>query len=534
MSAGICRIKWVCAAAIPLWLIGWRGHLEIIQRSGFIPMGGVIYPDDPLFGAKMLTTSSFFIGIASSLYILLKPGKHLDLGQARFSVAVVALGILLCEGLHVGFTFGREPVHYTSYSLGMLVALSLSPLGLKALITLLLAGFLIPLAVAFNFYPTPSQEFYASYLLLASTPISFGIIGILVNQWHWRDFRAKWLVDLRLARRTRQLERQQQIIEAQKAESELQKLDAERRGQQLLNALSSALTRPVAEEYRQSGQFTPAMKTVCVIACDAVGFSETCAKLQPGRVVDELRKFFTVFDAACLRVQVEPLRAQGDSRIALAGLWNDDPSLIHQAVINAVLAMIDFRSALPSPHDPHEGSTPPPMVLWPARIGITLGSTFIGVINTTSDHAAAAAEGNPASPEEHIHEGRLWFDVWGDTVNVAARLEQSAPPNGILVRESVLWETRGLFDHGPLHSIQIKNTTIPDCAEIYGICAAYRDEHGKPNDAFWKVYHARDMSPAKPNPEGTLHRDDRPSGKVAPIHRDDAHYNAHAADMLNR
>jgi len=63
--------------------------------------------------------------------------------------------------------------------------------------------------------------------------------------------------------------------------------------------------------------------------------------LQPGRVVDELRKFFTVFDAACLRVQVEPLPRQGDSRIALAGLWNDDPSLIHQAVINAVLAMID-------------------------------------------------------------------------------------------------------------------------------------------------------------------------------------------------
>jgi len=82
--------------------------------------------------------------------------------------------------------------------------------------------------------------------------MSFGVIGILVNQWQWRTS-GKMLVDLRLARRTRQLEHQQQIIEAQKAESELQKLEAERRGQQLLSALSSALTRPVAEEYQQSG-----------------------------------------------------------------------------------------------------------------------------------------------------------------------------------------------------------------------------------------------------------------------------------------
>lgn len=495
-------------------------------------MGGVILPGDPVSGAKALIALSFLVGIISCLYILLKPGKHLSLSQARFSVVVVALGILLCEGLHVGFTFGREALHYTSYSLALLVALSLSPLRLSALISLLLVGLLIPLAIAFSLYPAPSQEFFISSTLRSSTPMSFGVIGILINQWHWRDFRAKWLVDLRLARRTRQLERQQQIIEAQKAESEFQKLDAERRGQQLLSALSSALTRPVAEEYQQSGEFTPAMKTVCVIACDAVGFSETCAKLQPGRVVDELRKFFTVFDAACLRVQVEPLRAQGDSRIALAGLWNDDPSLIHQAVINAVLAMIDFRSALPGVNGMQNDQADMPKVLWPARIGITLGSTFIGVINTTSNHAPAIS--HRLSPEAHVHEGRLWFDVWGDTVNIAARLEQSAPPNGILVRESVLWETRGLFDHGPIHPIQVKNTTIPDCAEIYGICAAYRDEHGRPNEAFWNIYHAADMSPAKPSPEGTVHPDERLTGKVAALHWDDAHHNAHAADMLNR
>lgn len=492
-------------------------------------MGGVIYPSNPQGGALALISLSFTIGLASCLYALLTMGKQIHLRQAQFSVTMISLGMLLCEGLHVGLTYGLKPVHYTSYSLTLLLILALAPLRARLLVMLLASALLLPLLAAFALHPQPTPRFYQSYAWLTTTPMAFGIIGILVNQWHWRDFRAKWLVDLRLERRTRQLERQQRIIEAQKAESELQKLDAERRGQQLLNALSSALTRPVAEEYRQTGQFTPAMKTVCVIACDAIGFSETCTKLQPGRVVDELRKFFTVFDAACLKVQVEPLRAQGDSRIALAGLWNDDPSLIHQAVINAVLAMIDFRSSLPDPDSSHDGSIDTHKVLWPARIGITLGSTFIGVINTTRDNAAAT--GQELAPEGQ--EGRLWFDVWGDAVNIAARLEQSAPPNGILVRESVLWETRGLFDHGPIHSIQVKNSTVPDCAEIYGICAAYLDEHGKPNDAFWKIYHAQDMSPARPHPEGTL-RDVPRSGKVAPLHKDDAPYNAQAADRLNR
>jgi class 3 adenylate cyclase len=523
LSLGICRVKWISAAAIPLWLIGWRYQQEL-ALDGYAAMGAVMFPQDPVAGAKVLVGATFALGIVSCLYLILTPARQISIPRARQILVRATTGALLCEGLQVGLTFGQHQLHYTSYSLALLMILSLVPLSLRALVALLAAAMLIPMLVAFNFYPQAGPAFYTSYVAHSTTPLAFGVFGILINQWHWRDFKAKRLVDLRLARRTRQLEQQKRIIEAQQAESVRQKLEAERRGQQLLNALSSALTRPVAEEYQQFGRFTPTMRTVCVIACDAVGFSETCTKLQPGRIVDELRKFFTRFDAACLKVQVEPLRAQGDSRIALAGLWNDDPGLIHQSVINAVLAMVDFRQALPclgeAPQEPCAGVS---KVLWPARIGITLGSAFIGVINTTAEEAGAvdhAGEGQATA-----HEGRLWFDVWGDAVNVAARLEQNAPPNGILVRESVLWETRGLFDHGPIHAIQVKNTIIPDSAEIYGISAPYRDAQGKPNDAFWRVYHARDLSPARPNPRGTL--------SVAEDSGEAVRHSAHATDTLN-
>jgi class 3 adenylate cyclase len=303
-------------------------------------------------------------------------------------------------------------------------------------------------------------------------------------------FKAEWIAHVRLERRTQQLERQKRQIEQQKNEAILQQAEITKQQAVLLHALSSALTAPVAHAYEREGRFPTELKTVCVIACDAVGFSDTCRKLQPERIVSELENFFREFDAACFKFRVEPLRAQGDSRIAIAGLSPDGTRGLHQETISAVLAMLVFKQALPD-HVANMPSADRRRVLWPARIGISLGPASCGVIDT-------------GIPGDSMTSGRLWFDVWGDTVNLAARLQQAAEPNQILVREAVLWETCGLFDHGAIRQIQVKCTMLSDAAEIIGIRPPYRTEAGLPNEAFWDIYNRPSSHPLRPNPEGSV------------------------------
>jgi hypothetical protein len=89
-------------------------------------------------------------------------------------------------------------------------------------------------------------------------------------------------------------------------------------------------------------------------------------------------------------------------------------------------------------------------------------------------------------------------------VNLAARIQEAAQPNQLLVRESVLWETCGLFEHGPIRQFHVKTTTLADVAEITGIRAGFRDEQGMPNAAFWDVFNDQSARPVRPNPQGTL------------------------------
>jgi class 3 adenylate cyclase len=99
---------------------------------------------------------------------------------------------------------------------------------------------------------------------------------------------------------------------------------------------------------------------------------------------------------------------------------------------------------------------------------------------------------------------RLTFDVWGETVNVAARLEQGAATNRILVSSAVLWATRGLFAYGPIRECQVKETMISGAAEVTGILPQFRAADGQPNDAFWEVYREEGFPVVAPDPAGSL------------------------------
>jgi class 3 adenylate cyclase len=480
LSQGLCRIKWLSAASILLWIVQAvalsNGEFRDLYQAGADRLG---------IGVSGVVYGAVSIGIAGALLVLLTGRGGISIPQARALVLIVALTSLTAESLLFGFA-RAAPARVASLDVTLLVVFAIAPLGLPGAAFVFVIGLLV-VAVSAS---VAGYAFVPEHVAFLMHPLSFAALGIVANRWYFGTFKGEQLGHIRLTRHMRQVERQKQLIETQKDESERQRGEIAKQRAVLLQALSSALTAPVAQAYLERGHFPTELKTVCVIACDAVGFSDTCRKLQPERVVFELENFFREFDGACLKYRLEPLRAQGDSRIAIAGLWPGANRHLQQEAISAVLAMLFFRSALPGVASDAEQS-PRGRVLWPARMGICLGPASCGVIDT------GVTDGVNST-------GRLWFDVWGDTVNLAARIQEAAQPNQLLVRESVLWETCGLFDHGPIRALHVKSTTLSDVAEITGIRAGFRDEQGMPNEAFWDVFNDRSVRPVRPSPAGTL------------------------------
>jgi class 3 adenylate cyclase len=147
---------------------------------------------------------------------------------------------------------------------------------------------------------------------------------------------------------------------------------------------------------------------VAVVLGDLVGFTSIAARLPAADLVDRLGALFAAFDAAADRCGVEKIKTVGDAYLAVAGLApsdEDEPAAAARAAVHAAadlaFAMVDAVAAIGPP--------------WRVRIGLAIGPIAAGVIGTR----------------------RYAYDVWGDTVNLASRLEQSSEPGRIHVSEEV-------------------------------------------------------------------------------------------------
>ncbi len=160
---------------------------------------------------------------------------------------------------------------------------------------------------------------------------------------------------------------------------------------------------------------------VTIVFGDIVGFTPISEQLTPEQVVVTMNDLYTAFDDMAARLGLEKLRTMGDSYVVAAGL--PDPRSDH-ALAGAEMALWMLDEL-----DEHriEGVGPLQM-----RIGIHSGSVVAGVIGTA----------------------KLTYDMWGDSVNVASRMESHGSPGRIHVSEPVyhalhdryLFEPRGILD----------------------------------------------------------------------------------------
>jgi adenylate cyclase len=162
---------------------------------------------------------------------------------------------------------------------------------------------------------------------------------------------------------------------------------------------------------------------VSVLFADLVGFTAHSARIRPALLVEYLNRLFSEFDALARELGVEKIKTIGDAYMAVAGL--PDPNPDHCAAIaKMALGMIDRLGRVNS----HFG--------WPLqiRIGIHSGPVVAGIIGTH----------------------RFIYDVWGDTVNVASRLEAYSLPNRIHVSQDTARHLVGPFALEPRGSIDVR------------------------------------------------------------------------------
>jgi adenylate cyclase len=228
--------------------------------------------------------------------------------------------------------------------------------------------------------------------------------------------------NLRLARRIKRLESTLEHVEqirdgnASLLGKVLDELDVERTRSHelLLNVLPAPI---VARLDAGETHIADGHDRAAVLMADLVGFTQTASALSPAELVDDLNQLFTQFDEFCVKCGVEKIKTIGDAYMAVAGL---DETAMDPVVAAADLAL-DMVNAL-------KGAP----AHWQIRIGIHVGPVVAGIIGSR----------------------KFAYDVWGDAVNVASRLESTSLPDRIQVSQPVaavldgsfVLESRGQFE----------------------------------------------------------------------------------------
>jgi adenylate cyclase len=208
----------------------------------------------------------------------------------------------------------------------------------------------------------------------------------------------------------------------------LERLSFERERAESL--LLNVLPAEVAAELKQRGETTARrFDSISVLFADIVGFTPMSAEMDPEEVVSQLNEVFTSFDALADRYRCEKIRTIGDNYMVASGV--PVPRQDHaQALARMALEMLHYAEDGPLSF----------------RIGINSGPAVAGVIGTK----------------------KFQYDVWGDTVNTASRMESHGEPGRIQISEATYNLISDDFTCTPRGPIEVKGKGTLDTWYLEG------------------------------------------------------------------
>lgn len=239
---------------------------------------------------------------------------------------------------------------------------------------------------------------------------------------------------------------QAELIESQKERDRLiTQLEAEKERSE--NFLLSLMPGEIASELREHGTVDPRyFHDVTVLFTDFVGFTAHTQKLAAEDLISLLNGYFSAFDSVVGAYGLEKLKTIGDAYMCVGGLPHETASHPVDAVLAAMHIQEMMRELL---EDAGE-------VNMDIRIGIHTGPVVAGVIGMK----------------------RLAFDIWGETVNFASRMESSGMPGCINISESTYLRVKDFFVCEPRGKVHTKEKKDYEMYFVKGILPALGDHQG--------------------------------------------------------
>jgi len=237
------------------------------------------------------------------------------------------------------------------------------------------------------------------------------------------------------------------------AEEEMQKSD---------RLLLNILPEEIAAELKTKGNVSPVLyDSATIMFTDFKGFTRIAEVLSPSGLLKELDLCFTVFDSIIERFNLEKLKTIGDSYMCAGGI----PLPNATNALDCCLAAMEIQDRMNQMKEVKQSFGMP---YWELRLGMHTGPVVAGVIG----------------------EKKFAYDVWGDTVNTASRMESSGEPGRINISESTCNLIRDFFNVEPRGKLTAKNKGALDMYFLQGLKPELSlDGNGRvPNEKFKAMY----------------------------------------------
>ena len=182
--------------------------------------------------------------------------------------------------------------------------------------------------------------------------------------------------------------------------------------------LLNVLPEEVASELKETGATTThSFESISVLFADIVGFTPLAAEMEPEEMVDQLNEVFTRFDTLTERHGCEKIRTIGDAYMVASGVPTPRADHAH-AMASMALEMLEYAKTTPLSF----------------RLGINSGPAVAGVVGTS----------------------KFQYDIWGDTVNTASRMESHGKTDRIQIAEGTYQLIKDDFETTPRGPIEVK------------------------------------------------------------------------------
>jgi PAS domain S-box-containing protein len=251
------------------------------------------------------------------------------------------------------------------------------------------------------------------------------------------------------------------ITEIKQAEQEIKKKNLElavekKRSDELL---LNVLPYETAEELKKFGKARPKQyELTSVLFTDFVGFSKIAETISPEQLITELDNYFIRFDEIIARYKLEKIKTIGDSYMCAGGI----PVANRRNPFEVVLAGLDIQMLMAKINTEQIAEN---KTVWKLRLGIHSGDLITGVVG----------------------EMKFAYDIWGDTVNTASRIESSGEAGKVNISGSTYEIIKDYFDCSYRGKIQAKNKGEIDMYFVERIKPIYAAVEGgtEPNELFY-------------------------------------------------